>query len=111
MRSKIEVTFRQQGSDVVRIALVREDLRGLRAMKESVEKRIEQLQFDAAAGARQLRLYVEPAISEILVSHLDGPAFRQMLGQIAEHRAADCRAGVATSRAFDRERRLSAAVS
>jgi succinoglycan biosynthesis transport protein ExoP len=49
---KIEVTNRQQGTDSVRVALVREDLSSLRGMQESVEKRIEQLHFDSRGEAR-----------------------------------------------------------
>jgi len=50
--NKMDVVNRQQGTDSVRIALVREDLGSLRGMKESVQRRIEQLHFDARGEAR-----------------------------------------------------------
>jgi len=43
---------REQGTDAVKVALIREDLASLRLMKESVSKRIEQLLFDSRGEAR-----------------------------------------------------------
>jgi capsular exopolysaccharide synthesis family protein len=50
--NRMEVTNRQQGTDAVKVALVREDLASLRGMKESVQRRIEQLHFDSRGEAR-----------------------------------------------------------
>lgn len=49
---KIEVSNREQGTDAVQVALVRDDYTTLKEMLISVEKRIEQLQFDARGEAR-----------------------------------------------------------
>ena len=49
---KMEVTNRQQGTDAVRVALVRENLSSLRGMQEAVHRRIEQLNFDSRGEAR-----------------------------------------------------------
>jgi capsular exopolysaccharide synthesis family protein len=52
MLNRMEVTNRQQGTDAVKVALVREDLASLRGMQESVQRRIEQLHFDSRGEAR-----------------------------------------------------------
>jgi capsular exopolysaccharide synthesis family protein len=52
--SQLQLTNKRQGSDAARMALAREDLAGLREMKVSVEKRIEQLEFDSRGEARIL---------------------------------------------------------
>ena len=43
-------TNREQGTDAVKVALIREDLASLRMMKESVSKRIEQLHLRFPRG-------------------------------------------------------------
>jgi capsular exopolysaccharide synthesis family protein len=63
--NKMDVINRQQGTDSVRIALVREDLGSLRGMKESVQRRIEQLHFDARGEARIKQ--IDPARNGMLM--------------------------------------------
>jgi RNA polymerase sigma factor (sigma-70 family) len=43
----------REGADAVKQALVREDLASFRQMRSSIEKRIEQLKYDASAARRQ----------------------------------------------------------
>jgi capsular exopolysaccharide synthesis family protein len=50
--SQLQVTNQKEGSVSARMALAREDLASLREMRASVEKRIEQLQFDSRGEAR-----------------------------------------------------------
>jgi capsular exopolysaccharide synthesis family protein len=52
MLSSIEVLNRQEGSDAVRVALLREALGGLKEMQLAVTKRLEQVQFEARGNAR-----------------------------------------------------------
>ncbi len=52
MLSKIEVSNRQEGTDQVRIALVREALASLKSMQEAVNTRLEQLRFESKGMAR-----------------------------------------------------------
>ena len=54
--SKIEVTNRQEGTDAVKVALVREELNSLKGMQDSVQKRVEQLEFDSRGEARISRI-------------------------------------------------------
>jgi len=42
----------EQATDSVKVAMIREDLTSLKAMKDSMRKRIEQLQFDSRSEAR-----------------------------------------------------------
>jgi polysaccharide biosynthesis transport protein len=50
--SKLQVTNQREGSVTARMALAREDLSILREMRLSVDKRIEQLEFDSRGEAR-----------------------------------------------------------
>ena len=50
--SQIQVTNQKEGSVAARMALVREDLSSLKEMRTSVERRIEQLEFDSRGEAR-----------------------------------------------------------
>ena len=50
--SGIEVTNRQEGSDAVRIALVREEIAGLGQLQTAVMRRLEQLKLDSRGEAR-----------------------------------------------------------
>jgi capsular exopolysaccharide synthesis family protein len=50
--NNMQVKNQQQSTDAVKVALIREDLSSLRAMKDSVQKRIEQLRFDSRSEAR-----------------------------------------------------------
>ena len=50
--SQLQVTNQKEGSVAARMALAREDLASLREMRASVEKRIEQLEFDSRGEAR-----------------------------------------------------------
>jgi hypothetical protein len=50
--SQLQFVNEQDGADSVKLALVREDLASFRQMHSSVEKRIEQLKFDAPGEAR-----------------------------------------------------------
>lgn len=54
--ARLDVINKQEGSDAVNIALVREDLSGLKDMLKAVEKRLEQLRFDAKGQARISRI-------------------------------------------------------
>jgi succinoglycan biosynthesis transport protein ExoP len=56
MLSKIEIMNRQEGSDAVKIALVREALASISGMKDQVVKRLEQLKFDSKEDARISRI-------------------------------------------------------
>lgn len=49
--SKMEIASRQEASDSVRIVLVQEARAGLREMEASVNKRLDQLKFEAKEGA------------------------------------------------------------
>jgi capsular exopolysaccharide synthesis family protein len=49
---RLKLLNEQEGTDTVKLALVREDLASFREMRASVEKRIEQLRFDSQAEAR-----------------------------------------------------------
>ena len=57
--SQLKVTNQKEGSIAARMALAREDLASLREMRTSVEKRIEQLEFDSRGEARIQQ--IEPA--------------------------------------------------
>ncbi|MDR3635553.1 MAG: CpsD/CapB family tyrosine-protein kinase, partial [Isosphaeraceae bacterium] len=52
MLAKLDVANKQEGSDAVKVALVREELASVREMKEAVSKRLEQLRFESKADAR-----------------------------------------------------------
>ena len=65
--SKIGEQDRQQETDTVKIALVREEMASLRGMMESVLKRIEQLKFDSRGEAR-ISLIDEARPKGLLVS-------------------------------------------
>jgi succinoglycan biosynthesis transport protein ExoP len=67
MLGQIEVTNRQQGTDTVKVALLREDLGSLRSMQDSVQKRIEQLSFDSKSEAR-IKAISKARASGMLVS-------------------------------------------
>lgn len=50
--SQLKLTNTQEGTDAVKVALVREDLSSLKGMVEAVGRRIEQLKFEARGEAR-----------------------------------------------------------
>lgn len=50
--SQIEVSNKQEGTDAVRVALVREALAGVKTMQDAVNLRLEQLRFEAKGEAR-----------------------------------------------------------
>lgn len=52
MLTQIEVINKQEGSDTVRIALVRESLTSIKSMQEAVVKRLEQLRYESKGEAR-----------------------------------------------------------
>ena len=56
MLSQIEVTNRQEGSDAVKSALVREALASINQMEQAVVKRLEQLRFESKGEARISRV-------------------------------------------------------
>jgi capsular exopolysaccharide synthesis family protein len=49
---QLELLNKQEGTDAVKLALVKEDLNSFREMQASVEKQIEQLKFDSQGEAR-----------------------------------------------------------
>ena len=65
--SQLKITNTQEGTDAVRVALVREDLATLKGLKDAVDKRIEQLKFEARGEAR-ISMVQEPRPAGILVS-------------------------------------------
>jgi len=64
---KIEVTNREEGSDHVRVALVREALDGIKLMQDSVNKRLEQLRFESK-GETRISKVSEARLSGVPVS-------------------------------------------
>jgi len=52
MLATIDVANKQESSDAVKVALLREELAGVREMKDAVSKRLEQLRFESKADAR-----------------------------------------------------------
>ncbi|HEX4831160.1 MAG TPA: hypothetical protein VH478_08725, partial [Trebonia sp.] len=53
---EIEVTDREEGSDSVRVELVREALDGIKEMQSSVNRRLEQLRFESKGETRVTRV-------------------------------------------------------
>jgi capsular exopolysaccharide synthesis family protein len=50
--ARLDVTNKQEGSDQVKVTILREDLSNLRDMLRAVEKRLEQLRFESKGQAR-----------------------------------------------------------
>jgi Mrp family chromosome partitioning ATPase/uncharacterized protein involved in exopolysaccharide biosynthesis len=67
MLRDIDVANKQEGTDAVKVALVRQELGTVREMQEAVSKRLEQLRYESKADARISRIS-EARVSSMPVS-------------------------------------------